>query len=80
MLNPATDPAQGFLANTQVRSDMTQEHSFEYMWSLLQQVFITFGGSFEMSIHKTLFQPYIIFFVSDPYEPLNFMVMIKKSG
>ena len=79
MLNPAAYPAQCFLADAQVGGDMAQWHSFQNMRRSLQQGFVSFGGAFEMSIHKSFFQADIIFFVSNSYQPLNFMIAVKKA-
>lgn len=77
-LSPYT--AQGFLAYAQVRSNITQWHSFQYMRCLLQQVFISFRCRFEMCVYKPFFQPDIIFFVGDSYQPFYFMIPVKKFG
>lgn len=35
MLKPASDTAKGFLADTQVRSNLAKRDTFYYMWGLL---------------------------------------------
>jgi hypothetical protein len=77
MLKAAPYPAQCFLADAEVRSNMPQGYSFQYMWRLQQQAFISFCGSFKLCIYKPLFQPDIIFFISNSYQPFYFMVLIK---
>lgn len=78
MLNPSANAAQGFLADTEVRSNLAQRDAFENMRSLLQKLFVSLGSGFELRINKTLFQAHVVFFVGDPDKTFNSMELIKK--
>ena len=79
MLKPASYPAQCFLADTQVRSDMTEWYPFNNVGCLPEQCFIPFRGRFKLGIDESFLQPDIVFFVSDSYQSFYFMVLVKKA-
>jgi len=77
MLKPAPDPAQGFLADTQVRSYLSQWHPLYNMWKLLLQVFVPLSGCFKLGVYKPFFQLYIVFLISYPHQSFYFMKLVK---
>ena len=78
MLKSAADAAECFLADAEVGGNKTQRNSFEYMWRLLYQFFVTFCCRFKLCVHISFFQPDIILFISNPYKPFYIVMMIEK--
>lgn len=78
MLKLAAYPAQGFLANAEVRGNAAQGNPFQNVWGLLKKIFVSFPGSFKLGIHKSFFQAEIIFFVDNSYQSFNLMMLVKQ--
>ena len=77
MLNPASDPAERFLANTKIGGDHSKWDPFENMRVSLKKIFIQLGSSFKLCIYKSFFQAEIIFFVGNSYQSFDLMKLIK---
>lgn len=78
MLKPASDAAECFLADAEIRSDEAEWNPFNDMWCLLYQLFVSFFGRFELCIHISFFQPDVIFFISNSYQSFNIMMLIEQ--
>jgi len=77
MLKPAADAAQCFGIDAQVSRDVAERHAGKKVRRSFHQVVVTLGGGFELRIYKPLFQPDIIFFITDPHHSFYFMVTGK---
>lgn len=78
MLKLAAYPAECFGTDAEVRSDMAQRYSFQDMRRLQQKILIPLGSRFKLGIHKTFFQPDIIFFVGDPHQSFDFVILVEQ--
>ncbi len=78
MLKRAADPAEGFRAEGHVRGDITQGYLLYNMRGVFEEVFIAVGSCFEMGIHETFLEADIIFFIRDPDQSFDFVVLVQQ--
>lgn len=78
LLKLTADTADGFGRSAEVTGNHLQRHSLQHMRCMFYQLQVAIAGRGKLCVHKSFFQPHIIFFVGNAHQPFNIVMRIKQ--